>query len=420
MPVICLCYRRFMPSKLFYSFILTALFLLGVAGLWLINNPSSELEEPTNIGDTFILHDSEPVVSSDEQTIEQTPEATTTEYAKISRLIDNAEFSSAISMINQYYSSLSSAELEGLRRSLISSALMLSIGEKKTTLSLISRAFDDVEVWELLGDSALIDNDWRLAFRAQLRASELQNDPIRLERLLNKLSASSSHIRKSYEQSDDLIGIRDLYQDLADRHPNFSRFRYELAISMINLGELEAAKPMLQALSYDLELGNLAQQTLDKLSSALADSNIDSNRDTTATAQTQPRSNDLVVPLVKVGNSFMVNASVEQTTTRLLLDTGASITSLSSQFISRLGLKDTGRSINLSTANGITQARLFQLKRLQLGSVVLRNMIVAEIGLSSQSGFQGLLGTDALNQLEPKYTYLIDNQKSALIFSPIN
>ncbi len=420
MPVICLCYRQFMQPKSFYILILTALLLLGAAGLWMINSPNSQLEEPPNKGDTLIQSDSQVAALANNRAIEKIAVIQSTDYTEINRLINNAAFASAISEINKHHSRLSSAELDRLRRSLISSALMQPKSEKKRTLALISQAFDDVEIWELLGDAALSDNDWRLAYQAQLRASDLQNDPIRLERLLSKLSVSSSHLRKSYEQSDDLIGIRDLYQDLTDRHPSFSRFRYELAISMINLGETEAAKPILQALSYDLELGSLAQQTLNKLANIVADSKAGESTNTAVSSQAPSQSNDLVVPLVRVGNSFMINSSIEQTSARLLLDTGASITSLSSTFISRLGLIDTGRSISLSTANGVTRAKLYRVKRLKIGPIVLRDMIVAEIGLSTQSSFEGLLGTDALNQLAPKYTYLIDNQKSSLIFSPIN
>ena len=275
MLVICLCYRQFMQPKSFYSLILTALLLLGAAGLWMINNPKPALDKPPTKGDALTALDSQETISTDKQIIEQDAIRQSNDYAEISRLIDAAEFASAVSEINKRYSSLSSVELDQLRRTLISTALMQAKSEKKSTLSLISQAFDDVIVWELLGDAALADNDWRLAYRAQLRASELQNDPIRLENLLTKLSASSSHLRKSYEESDDLIGIKDLYQDLTDRHPSFARFRYELAISMINLGELNAAKPILQALSYDLELGSLAQQTLEKINSLLADSEVD-------------------------------------------------------------------------------------------------------------------------------------------------
>jgi len=43
-------------------------------------------------------------------------------------------------------------------------------------------------------------------------------------------------------------------------------------------------------------------------------------------------------------------------------------------------------------------------------------MVIAEIEFSSNSPFQGLLGTDLLNQLDTNYSYIIDNQKNALIF----
>ncbi len=420
MPVICLCYRQIMQPKSSFSLILFVLFLLGAAGLWQILNLEPEPTQSTNLDDELHSPALTPASSHSNQTPNQqasnTTNTTIKQISDIEQLIVDKEVASAIATINQRYSSLSSIELESLKRSLIFLALQQTKNEKKNTLLLTSGAFDDVEVWQLLGDAALSDDDWPLAYRAQLRASELQNDSIRLGIVLDKLSVISSHLRKTYQQNGDLIGIKNLYQDLADRHPSFARFNYELAVAMINIGELDAARPLLEALSYDLDLGRLAQQTLDQLNTAVA--NTQTRSDTTASLQIRPQRDDLVVPLIRVGNSFMVNSSIEQRSTRLLLDTGASITSLSSNLVSRLGLADTGRSINLSTANGITQAKLYRVNRLQIGSVVLRNMIVAEIDLSSQSGFQGLLGTDVLNQLSPKYSYLIDNQRNALIFTP--
>ena len=111
-----------------------------------------------------------------------------------------------------------------------------------------------------------------------------------------------------------------------------------------------------------------------------------------------------------------MNSTIENTSARLLLDTGASITSLSSNLVRRLKLVPTGRSIRLGTANGIANARLYRIEQLRFGSVVLQDMVVAEIDLGNNRGFQGLLGTDALNQLKPQYSYVIDNHASALIF----
>jgi len=418
MLAISLCYRQIMQPKSFFSLIVIALFLLGTAGLWKISNSNKQSEnEPIRSikGNSSQPHHEPKEVK---KAVKQKATTQVNKVAEIEALINNNDIALAVSSINQHHSSLSSEELNYLKLTLVSQAFTQTKSEKKSTLSLASKVFDEVEIWELLGDAALADSDWPLAYSAQLRASELQNDSIKLGNLLDKLSISSSHLRKNYEQSGDLISIKGLYQDLANRHPSFPRFNYELAISMINLGELDIAKPMLESLSYDPELGRLAKQTLSKLNNSLAPPQ--TSTDTTASLQPQTKRNDLVVPLTRLGNSFIVNSAIERVNASLLLDTGASITSLSSELITRLNLADTGRSISLSTANGVTQAKLYKVNRLQLGSVLLRNMIVAEINLSSRGSFQGLLGTDALNQLAPHYNYLIDNQKGALIFSPTN
>lgn len=122
------------------------------------------------------------------------------------------------------------------------------------------------------------------------------------------------------------------------------------------------------------------------------------------------------MPLITAGSSFLIDVTIEQQSSRLLLDTGASITALSTELIKQLNLSPTGQSIQLSTANGVTNARLYRVKNLRLGQLILKNMIVAEIHMGRRSRFQGLLGTDALNQFNPRYSYIIDNQKSALIF----
>jgi clan AA aspartic protease (TIGR02281 family) len=125
---------------------------------------------------------------------------------------------------------------------------------------------------------------------------------------------------------------------------------------------------------------------------------------------------DMVVPLRRVGNSLVVPGSINGRSVSLLLDTGASITALSQDMISRLNLQATGDSVQLSTANGVTKARLYRISKMRLGRVFVRDAVVAEIDLRASGSFQGLLGTDILNNADPRYSYLIDNSKNALIF----
>ncbi|MBL4674004.1 MAG: clan AA aspartic protease [Arenicella sp.] len=344
-------------------------------------------------------------------------------FDSILALINNGQAVAASKAINERYSSLSSRQLELLKSALLSLALRSNNNDTvqaKQVLLATSKAFDELTVWKHLGDAAVSDNDWNTAYTAYLRASELENNPIDLDHLLLKLVAGSGHLRSSFEANNDLLSVKNLYQNLNDLHPNFQRFQYELAISHLKLGETESAKRLLQPLIYDLELGEVSKQALAQINSRAGRSLSEQRREPepseAITKNTNIRSSDILVPLISVGSSFIVDSTIERQSARLLLDTGASITSLSSQLIERLKLKPTGQSIRLSTANGVTNARIYRVKQLQLGSLVLRDMLVAEINLSNNRSFQGLLGTDALNQLQPQYSYLIDNQESALIF----
>ncbi len=53
---------------------------------------------------------------------------------------------------------------------------------------------------------------------------------------------------------------------------------------------------------------------------------------------------------------------------------------------------------------------------MRLGRVFVEDAVVAEIDLRASGSFQGLLGTDILNKADPRYSYVIDNSKNALIF----
>ena len=417
-----------MQSKLFFNLIIFFLLGIGAWGIWLIRAPDSTYITPPktkntkNNAQTIIenkkTHYELSVAHIEESLIEESSDNVNI-FKQIRSLINQQNISKSVSETNKHYSSLSSHELEIIKLDLIDIAFSQPVGQRKNALSAITHAFDSVDVWQLLGDTAIADNDWGLAHQAHLRASELQNDPIELTLLLNKLTISSSHIRKSLEQSNNLISIKKLYQDLNDLHPSFARFSYELSISLINLGEFKQAKPKLEALSYDPELGNIAQLALERIEQELAPKTPTSQSENIA-ASTPADKSDLVVRLLRSGSSFLIDTDIERNPARLLLDTGASITSLSSDLIRRLKLQDTGRSIRLSTANGITNARLYKVNELSLGNVKLKKMIIAEIALSSRSSFEGLLGTDALNQLSPEYNYIIDNQKAALIFRKNN
>lgn len=374
---------------------------------------SSSNQAPAAIATENATAKQTPGLSASDQSLLK-PNIKQTGISAISRLIRRGEVLAAAELINEQYSGLTSQQLAVLR----SEFLALAFGNKSNAqniLSAASKAFDDLEIWAALGDAALSNEDWSAAFEAHLRASELDSDPTSLEVLLNKLLISGSHIRARYETNNDLLSVKQLYQRLVTLHPNFPRFQYELAIANLKLGDIDNARRGLEPLVFDNDLGKASSQALARLE---AETKTEAKPNTAISREAEPsaRFGDINVPLVPLGSSFIVKSVIERTPTSLLLDTGASITSLSAELIERLGLQATGQTIRLSTANGLSNARIFRLKQLRLGNLVLRDMLVAEINLTNNRNFQGLLGTDALNQLKPDYSYIIDNQQNALIF----
>lgn len=365
----------------------------------------------------FITINADDVETSQTDKPGKTPSSSAVDisFAVIQRSIQLGDWQQAADKINQHYSHLSRKQLNRLKQDFLNSAARASNDNKENSLIAASRVFDELDIWKALASAADTSANWQLAFDAQFRASELENDSVELEALLINMAKSSGYLRAEYEKNDDLLSIKIMYQRLADLHPHFSLFQLELARTHTRLDDYPAAQNIYATLRYDPEFGEIAQYALARMK------DLESTQRDIASAPSSTENTlvkDIVVPLIAVGNSFLIDASIERQGSRLLLDTGASITALSSELIRRLNLEPTGKSIQLSTANGLTIAKLYQVNSLSLGRLTLQNMIIAEIDLGQRREFDGLLGTDALNEFKSRYNYVIDNQSKTLIFRP--
>ena len=96
---------------------------------------------------------------------------------------------------------------------------------------------------------------------------------------------------------------------------------------------------------------------------------------------------------------FWVVGSINGVKTRMLIDSGATVTALSED-TARRALIDTGTGLTpvmLRTANGVTPARTGSIDQLRVGNIVARNLkIVTAPGLGSLD----VLGMNFLSKLE--------------------
>lgn len=337
---------------------------------------------------------------------------------QITSLLEAGEWQQAVVTINDVYSQADSEQLNHFKSIVFRTAVELSSNSKQSASALLlayAETFNDVDAWRRLGSVAAELGNWDTAVTALLASSAQEYEPQAYAASLRALLRAASYARATLEQRNDQISILALYQRLYDLHPSYSRFQLELAQAHLRLNDYLSAKSYLDPLIYDAEVGAIALQLLASIDSSL----VTQEKKQVAiepARQTNANLSDIRIPLIRSGNSLLLDVSINSSSMRLLLDTGASITALSSDTIRRLGLKATGRSISLSTANGLIQSKLYSADRLSLGRLRLENLLIAEVDLGRKGQVQGLLGTDVLKQVGKQFSYLIDDQQNALIF----
>ena len=403
-----------------YKFLLLAILVAGLAYTAIVivdrsdslNLPESRSPSAESVGTQKELADTEPGYGSNEA------QAWVDNVgSQIDKLIIAGQYQQAIGLINDNYAQASVEDLESFKQRVFDHGQALrnedKLGSAIALFESYAQNFDDADAWSHLGSLAAAGKDWEKAVDALLKSSAQEYQPLAYQESLRALVRASSYLRARLEQQNDQLGILNLYKRLYDQHPNYPRFQLELAQSYLRLGETDMARPLLELLRSDLELGSLASEKLLKLNAS--ESNTEGRR---ATGSRPTDTTAIAVPLNKMGSSFILGVDLNSRRYELLLDTGASITSLSTELIRKLGLQTTGQTVSLNTANGRRTAQLYRVNTIKLGPFQIDNLIVAEIEFGGNQRIQGLVGTDLLNLLSDQYGYVIDAQKSALIFTP--
>lgn len=120
---------------------------------------------------------------------------------------------------------------------------------------------------------------------------------------------------------------------------------------------------------------------------------------------------DTSLSLVRLGNQFLVNVSIDGNPARFLLDTGASLSGLSSHYLLKYpNLVGATKPIRLNTANGAVDSYLFTVNQLTLGELRFDQHILARLPLDAGVEFDGLLGVDVLG----RFDFVIDQNQARL------
>lgn len=120
---------------------------------------------------------------------------------------------------------------------------------------------------------------------------------------------------------------------------------------------------------------------------------------------------ELTVPLIRLGNQYLINASIEGYPARLLLDTGASLSGLSSTYTAKYpAMIKAVKPIRLNTASGVHDSFLFTVTNISIENLVFNQHILTQLPMDNSQGFDGLLGVDILG----RFDFVIDQDAAVL------
>ncbi|MBL6690992.1 MAG: clan AA aspartic protease [Pseudomonadales bacterium] len=186
--------------------------------------------------------------------------------------------------------------------------------------------------------------------------------------------------------------IDHLYESLTFSMPERAEYYILLAEHRIEMQNGELALPVLAQVENHHQLGAQARELICQIN---------------APDEASPLAN---IPLIRVGDQFLVEAVIDnEATTRLLLDTGASMTVITPGVLLDLGYSLDGPRAAFNTAGGLVRAPVVEISSMALEGVAVYPMTVGALELEGRVA--GLLGMDFLRRFEFK----IDQDQDFLV-----
>ena len=269
-------------------------------------------------------------------------------------------------------------------------------------------AYRDIDARLLLAEVYYGQQDYLAAIEQLYEARGAAYRPEMLARITRRIRVVVNEQAGLYRKKADNRGLLTLFQNLTQLEPDHAAWFIELAMAQLALDDRNAAQRSLALVIYDPDVGEQAQLMLTKLQQTATVAH-----DTDAVALASEVAG---IPLTRSGQHFLVDASPGHGgSLRLLIDTGASMTMVTSGTLQRQGARyrDTGQSRIFNTANGPVRAPIYILETLSIGNWTVEQLEIGVLELDGQAGIDGLLGMNFLKH----FRFFIDQNESMLRLS---
>ena len=215
-----------------------------------------------------------------------------------------------------------------------------------------------------------------------------------------------SQVHTDLVSTDDLFGLANIYQQMHRLNLLRPMHRLRQAQLSIQTGSMASAREILADLIQEPSVSAEAEQIMlnHQQELSLGKGN--------KMAMKNGYSDQIV--LARRGNQYLADLEIQDTKVALLIDTGASMTTLSQQAFQTLSNNHTfnllGQRI-FNTANGIAKGNIYQVDSLTLGRFTLAGIQIAVLDFSMPDGVDGLLGMNIL----ANFRFHID-QKAQMLY----
>jgi len=328
------------------------------------------------------------------------------------KLISNRQYQAAINLYEEQYKQNTKLAAH-LRINLMNHLKLLTEARSNSDFSeliesYLSIYYDDVDFLLLLADFNQANGSYLEVVDVYLLAKTYAYTNVDQQNTLSRFNNFVTSIDQAYTSQQDWWSLINFYTHVNTSGLMTSTHQYQQALAHLRSGDEYFAIEQFTQLLNDSMVGE---------SAALALNSLDNNGTASAIENNAVQDDSQSVVLQKIGNQYAVNLSNNRRdNVNLLIDTGASMTVISSSSFFSLGIGADAVELDrrvFRTAGGVVMGTVYAFPELRLGPYLLQDTQVAVLDFETRPEIDGLLGMNILGQ----FRFQIDQENTQLRLS---
>lgn len=324
------------------------------------------------------------------------------EYDRASALLENGQYVEFVQSLSTLRGNADEKTISQYRRLLLNTVHQLEknnniIAAIKLLNLYVEYEYDDVDILILLATLHEKQSNALVAIDTLYKAKSYAHRSEKIAELTKQIRIFTQAYQSRLKKQGDDLGLLALYTRLTELEPEYAPNYIGLAQSFVTLGNHEDARLALSIVSHDPEVSGDAFDLLELMNHA----------------QPLDLSSSHSIPLIRFKDQFVLDVVLNNSVNvKLLLDTGASLSTISPEVLAWLGITttDAKKKSWFNTANGVVESYIYTLRSLSLGGNQAVDIDVAVMDVSSSENIQGLLGMNYLKN----FKFYIDQEKNIL------